>query len=49
MNRGRISTQVMLCFLAMMLFVTIGCGGGGGGSAPSTYNITGAVSGARPV
>jgi hypothetical protein len=48
MNRGRISTQVMLCFLAMMLFVTIGCGGGGGGSAPSTYSITGAVSGYAP-
>jgi len=39
----------MLCFLAMMFFVAIGCGGGGGGgSAPSTYSITGAVSGYAP-
>jgi len=46
MNRERISTRLMLCFLAMMFFVAIGCGGGGGGgSAPSTYSITGAVSG----
>jgi hypothetical protein len=45
MNRERISTRLMLCFLAIMVFVAVGCGGGGGGSAPSTYSITGAVSG----
>ena len=31
MNRGRISTQVFLCFFVMMfLMVSFGCGGGSG-------------------
>jgi len=37
MNRGRVSTQVFLCFLMMMFLMVIGgCSSGGGGSETTT-------------
>ncbi len=44
MNRGRSSTQIVLCFLAMLLLAVIGCSGGSD-SLPQTYSISGAVTG----
>ena len=44
MNRGRISTQVFLCFFVMMFLMVIGCGKSD--DTLPTYNISGAVTGA---
>ncbi len=48
MYRPNVSAQAILklsfMFIALLTVIT-GCGGGGGGSAPSTYSISGAVSG----
>src|SRR5664280_1626892 len=43
MNRGRISTQVFLCFFVMMFLMVIGCSKSD--DTLPTYNISGAVSG----
>jgi hypothetical protein len=40
MNRGRISTQVLLCFLIMMLLIVMGCSSSGDTVAPTLQSIT---------
>lgn len=46
MNRGRVSTQIFLCFLIMMfMMATVGCSSKDNTPAPTTYSITGTVTG----